>query len=221
MPEARAVIFDMDGVLVDSYHAHLVSWQKACAEHGVELEEHQFARCFGRTSREMIQELWPREMDDTELAAFDERKEGLYRDIVRREFPAADGARELVRALRDAGFRLAVGSSGPPANIDLVLDALDARDEFDAIVSGRDVTRGKPDPQVFLIAAERIGVRPARCAVIEDAAVGLEAASAAGMIAIGYVGTGRTAEELAAGDVVVHSLRELSPERIGTLLVDR
>ena len=128
------------------------------------------------------------------------------------------GAPDLLRSLDEAGFALAVGSSGPPANIELVLSRLGNRSLFRAVVTGMDVTRGKPDPQVFLIAAKRLGIPPRRCAVVEDAPPGVEAANAAGMASVGLASTGRTRESLAQADLVVGSLAELSPRILRDLV---
>ncbi len=219
----RGVIFDMDGVLIDTYRAHYESWRAVAREHGVAFSEQDFARTFGRTSREIIRLQWTDlALTDERVHAIDDRKEALYRDLVAHDFPAMDGARDLIDALRAAGFRLAVGSSAPPENVELAVDRLGGRQLFDAIVHGRDVTRGKPDPQVFLLAAERMGVGPRSCVVIEDAAPGVEAARRAGMASVAFVSTGRTETELLAASplIVVRSLRELTP---GTLsaLIDR
>jgi beta-phosphoglucomutase len=215
-----AVIFDMDGVLVDSYHAHFESWQKFYGELGVEYDEEKFAADFGRTSRDILRRTLGDDLSDEQVVAWDTRKEALYRDILREHFPAMDGAIELIQALDAGGFKLAVGSSGPPENVALAIDQLAASEHFDATVTGADVTRGKPDPQVFLIAAEKLGVAPADCAVVEDAAHGITAAKRAGMIAIGLTGTLQRAE-LVEADAVVDSLRELSAERIRSLLESR
>src|SRR3954454_4435051 len=152
MTGTGGVIFDVGGVLVDSYDAHYQSWRDILAEHGRELTEHDFARTFGRTSREIIAQFWGDGVSAAEIREIDDRKEALYRDIVARQFPAMDGAVELIDALRAAGFALAVGSSAPPENVMQSLDRLGRRDAFGAVVTGRDVTRGKPDPQVFLLA---------------------------------------------------------------------
>ena len=127
------------------------------------------------------------------------------------------GGLELLAGLHAAGFRLALGSSAPPENVELVIERLELGRWLDAVVTGRDVTRGKPDPQVFLLAAERLGVPPARCVVIEDAPVGIAAARAAGMAAVALASTGRTRESLAAADLVIDRLDELSPERLRRL----
>lgn len=218
----RAVIFDMDGVLVDSYQAHWQSWHFMADELGKGLTEAQFVSTFGRTSREIIAEHWgANALSPEEVAEFDRRKEALYREIVARDFPAMDGAGELLRDLHEAGFRLAVGSSGPPENVALAVERLGAGPYFDALITGRDVTRGKPDPQVFLAAAGHLGVAPANCAVIEDAPVGIAAANAAGMASVALLSTGHTAESVTAARIVVHSLRELSPARIAGLIAGR
>jgi beta-phosphoglucomutase len=215
----RAVIFDMDGVLVDSYRAHWQSWHFMADEMGKGLSEEQFVATFGRTSREIIAEHWGADcLSPAEIAEFDRRKEALYRELVARDFPAMDGALELIQSLWQAGFRLAVGSSGPPENVALAVEKLGAQPFFHTLVTGKDVTRGKPDPQVFLTAAARLGVEPAHCAVVEDAPVGIAAANAAGMTSIALLSTGHTRESVTASRVIVDSLRELSPERIAALI---
>jgi beta-phosphoglucomutase len=219
MSDNLAVIFDMDGVLVDSYHAHLKSWQRIASEEGLTLSEADFARTFGRTSREIIAEYWGgRGYRNADVAALDDRKEAAFREILAADFPVMPGATELLRSLRQSGFALAVGSSGPPENVALVLDRLEARPLFGAVVTGTDVTRGKPDPQVFLLAAERLGVAAGRCAVVEDAPPGVEAAHAAGMTSIGFASTGRPRASLSQAHLVIDSLAEVSPEALRELI---
>ena len=215
-----AVIFDMDGVLVDSYRAHYESWRALAEEHGIALSEARFAELFGRTSREIIGELWGPGISEHQSAAMDARKEGFYRAILEKNFPAMEGAVELIDSLVAAGFVLAVGSSGPPENIELSLQKLGRAHCFSARVTGMDVAHGKPDPQVFLLAAERLGVAPSQCAVIEDAPAGIAAARAAGMTAIALTGTAPAAK-LGTAHLVVDSLRELTPERITHLIRTR
>jgi beta-phosphoglucomutase len=207
----RAVLFDLDGVLVDSYAAHMRSWRRLAAEEGLPFVEHEFARSFGRTSRESIAVYWPGRASET--ARLDERKEALFRDEIRERFPAMDGGVELVRALHAAGFSLALASSAPPENVALALERLGLADCFGAVVNGRDVQRGKPDPQVFLLAAERLGAPAANCMVVEDAPVGVAAAHAGGMKAVALLSTGRRHEDFDAvkPELVAAALRELSP----------
>src|SRR5688500_2754831 len=192
-----AVIFDVDGVLVDSYQAHYEGWIRAGKTWGFSITEEQFVKTFGRTSREVIVDTFKMTwLSDEQIKRLDEHKEALYREIVAESFPEMDGAGQLLDALHQAGFALAVGSSGPPPNVDVVIDHLGRRHLFGAMVTGIDVTRGKPDPQVFLLGAQRLGVLPANCVVVEDAPAGIAAAKNAGMKSVGIVSTGRSADEL-------------------------
>jgi beta-phosphoglucomutase len=131
-----------------------------------------------------------------------------------------DGAVELIDSLAADGFVMAVGSSGPPENIALCLEKLDRREKFAGVVTGADVSRGKPDPQVFELAASRLGVPAASCAVVEDAVHGVEAANRAGMLSIGMTGTVER-DQLASAELIVDSLKELSPSRIRDLIRSR
>ena len=221
LSDALAAIFDMDGVLIDSYRAHYRSWAWMARAEGLEYPEEEFQKTFGRTSREIIAATWGTGLSRQQIAAMDAKKEAVFREIIKADFPAMPGAVALLSSLHEAGFRLAVGSSGPPENVDLMLDRMQVRGLFDAVVTGSDVTRGKPDPQVFLIAAERLGVLPARCVVIEDAPVGIAAATAAGMASIGLTSTGRTRELLARADRVAGSLTELSPDALRNVIAQR
>lgn len=215
-----AVIFDVDGVLVDSYQAHFASWRQLYREMGRDYTEAAFAADFGRTSRDILRRTLGDVLSEQQIRDLDQRKESLYRELLRADFPAMAGAVELIDALAAEGFLLAVGSSAPPENVTLSLDSLGRRRHFTAMITGADVTRGKPDPQVFLLAAERLGVRPAQCAVVEDAVHGVEAARRAGMVSIGVTGTA-TRDRLAASDLVVDRLNELSPSVIRELIAGR
>lgn len=212
----QGVIFDMDGVLVDSFQPHLRSWSLLAAEMGRAITDEQFAATFGRTSREILRE-WFGVEDTGEVRRLDDRKEELYRGLIRGQVPAMPGAAEVVRELHTTGFLLGVGSSGPPENVDLVCDELWMGPYLSAIVTGADVQRGKPDPQVFELTAARLGLPAAACVVVEDAPVGLEAARRAGMRCVGLIGT-HPAESLSAADRIISRLDELRPDFIRGLL---
>ena len=214
-----AVIFDIDGVLIDSYEPHFESWRRIAGQHGVDYTEAMFAKGFGRTSREIIAEDWDLpNLSSEEISAIDQAKEAAYREIVADNFPAMPGASELVRVLHEAGFKIAVGSSGPRENVELAIEQLGIRPYLGAAISGQDVTRGKPDPQIFLRAAETLGVPPGNCAVIEDAPAGLEAARAAEMVCVGFPSTGHSPADLLAADLVITQLADLSPNVMRDLI---
>lgn len=212
-----AVIFDVDGVLIDSYQPHFQSWQQLFAELGEPFTEQTFRDTFGRTNVDIFAFLFGDKYSSEEVSRAADRKEELYREIIRDGFPAIDGAVELIDALAEAGFKLAVGSSGPPENVGLTIECLGRADKISARVTSADVTRGKPDPQVFQIAAEKLGVPPSNCIVVEDAPAGVAAAKAADMSCIALTGTA-SREELTAADLVVDSLRELSAESVLALI---
>jgi beta-phosphoglucomutase len=206
------IIFDIDGVLVDSYTAHLQSWQMLAREMGAAISEAQFATTFGRRSCDIIAETFGVH-DPAEVRRLDDRKEVLYREIIRRAMPVMPGAVEAVRRLRTAGFRIAVGSSGPPENVELVCQSLGLDPFLSAKVTGGDVRLGKPDPQVFHLAAERLGIDPSTCVVIEDAPAGVEAAKRAGMRCVALTST-HPADSLSGADSVIARLADLTPELI-------
>lgn len=219
MTDTLGVIFDVDGVLIDSYQSHFESWRQLAKEIGRTYTEAEFARGFGRTTRENILEHWAdRDFATAEIQQLDDRKEWLYRELIREQFPAMPGAAELIRALHRAGYRIAVGSSGPPENVDLVIDKLGVADIIACRITARHVTRGKPDPQVFQLAASGLDLAPDSCCVVEDAPVGIQAAHAAGVVCAGLASTGRTRFELEDAETVVDSLDELTPARIGGLI---
>ena len=203
--QTYGVIFDMDGVLVESYKPHFESWRAAAREYGYDITEEQFAHEFGRTSREIIHDIWGQDVDDNKIHEIDDLKENIYRDLIRKDVPATPGLYELLQELLDNKAKMAVGSSGPIENINLVLDSLKIRKYFSAIVSAKDVKKGKPDPQVFQLASERIAVDSSRCLVIEDAVPGIKAAHNAGMKVIALT-TSHRAEKLSEADSIVKDL---------------
>jgi beta-phosphoglucomutase family hydrolase len=202
----RAVLWDLDGVLVDSAPFHFQAWRELLASLGRELSEADFQRTFGLRNdailRELLGDLPPAEVE--RLAA---RKEALFREAARGHISALPGALPLLRLLRERGLRLALVSSTPRANIELVLSSLGLETAFDVVVGEEDVSRGKPDPEGFLLGAERLGVPPEECVVIEDAPVGVEAAKRGGMRCVG-VSRGRPRDALAKADLVVESLED-------------
>ncbi len=206
------VIFDMDGVLVDSADAHWESWRRLAQENRRTATREQFASTFGRQNRDIIPILFG-EVSAAKMQALSERKEAIYRHLIRDHPPVVSGAVELIRSLFAAGAMLAVGSSGPRANIDLVLAAMDVIDAISVVVSADDVTRGKPDPQVFQLAADRLGLPPGRCIVVEDAPAGVLAAQAAGAHAVAVL-IHHPREAFPQADCLVDRLSDLSVPRL-------
>ena len=214
----RAVLFDMDGVLVDSYEPHWRSWAESCAGRGLLITREHYAELFGQSFRAFADALSDRPLNEAELREWYAEKEGRYRQIVEADFPEMPGASELIRSLHAAGYAMGVASSGPRENVDSLLRLLPAAGLLSAAISADDVRRPKPDPEPFLACAARLGVAPAACVVIEDSIHGLTGARAAGMKSVGVTGTSPADELASYADLVVNSLRELSPAGLGGLL---
>jgi beta-phosphoglucomutase len=221
-PERWAAIWDVDGTLVDTAELHFEAWQAVSRELGRDFSRADFAATFGRRNPEILRTLFGEGMADDELTALGERKENLYRAAALHGVALLPGVRSLVKALRHAGFAQAIGSSAPHANLELILRLTGLAPFFSAVIGSEDTQRGKPDPQVFLLAAERLGVAPPRCVVFEDAVAGVQAARAGGMkcVAVRCVGHHPEATLRQAGaDLVVETLAEVSAGTIEDLFV--
>jgi beta-phosphoglucomutase family hydrolase len=208
----KGVIFDWDGVVIDSSAQHERSWELLAEEIQKPLPPGHFKAGFGKKNQEIIPDLYGWSDAPAEIQRLGDRKEELYRMLVREQgVVVLPGARELLVALRDASIRRSVGSSTPRSNLDAIFAATGLGELFDAVVSANDVGNGKPAPDVFLLAAERLGLEPADCLVIEDAHVGIEAAHRAGMKVLA-VATTNPLTELVLADAAVSSLAGVTPE---------
>ena len=215
--ESRAVLWDMDGTLLDSADYHWLSWQEALAGRDLDLTRERFLTTFGRRNDAVLRDLFGEDFPDEEIVRIADVKEARYRELVRAGgVEPLPGVREWLARPKADGWRHAVASSAPALNIATILEALDLVEAFDAVAGQEDVERGKPDPQIFLVAAARLGVPPARCVVVEDAPAGVEAAHRAGMRAIGV---GPRHAELGA-DLAVPALDHLPKDAFDRLLTN-
>lgn len=185
MTPPRAALWDMDGTLVDSADDHWKAWIEVLAEEGYALTRENFAALFGRRNDDIIHTYLP-DCSPEKVNAISLEKERRYREVVRRNgAKLLPGAGAWVARLAAAGWRQAIATAAPRANAETVVEVLGLGPRFGAIVGAEDVTIGKPDPMVFLMAAQRLGAEPARSIVLEDAPAGIEAARRAGMKSIG------------------------------------
>lgn len=216
-----AVLWDMDGVLVDSAPYHYRAWKDTFAEEGVSFDEVAFRRTFGQRNDAIIADVLGSDLPPERVAAIGAAKERRYRALIAQEgLPPLPGALEWLHRLHRQGIPQAVVSSAPRENIEAVLEALGVLGLFQTLVSGEEVGRGKPDPASFLLAAQRLGMPPERCIVVEDAPAGVEAAHRAGMVCLA-VATTHPRERLVAADMVVGSLAELPEDTFMRLKVGR
>jgi beta-phosphoglucomutase len=211
------VIFDLDGVLVDSGWAHKKSWYDLAEKEGFPMTDEFFFNTFGMQNYQIIPMLIERDASPDEVDRLSDWKEQRYRDIIAEELVPVEGAKTLLGDLRNAGFLLAVGSSAPKANLELVLDCTDLQDYFDAYVTSQDVTKGKPAPDTFLKAAEKLSLTAGNCIVVEDAVQGVQAAKAAGMPVVA-VTTTRSRADLVGADIIVDNLAQLKVRQFIDLL---
>lgn len=213
------VIWDVDGVIIDSAAQHLEAWRAMAAENGFPFDDALFWETFGMRNADIMPRMFGISGPERRIAELASRKEELYRERLRREATALPGARELLAALHEAGYRQALGSSAPSANIETIVSLLGIAPYLEAIVSGENVPRGKPAPDIFVTAAERLGIAPARCLVIEDAPAGVAAAHAGGMrcLAVRRVGQ-EDAPGLERADYLATSLADVDVALIDGLL---
>jgi HAD superfamily hydrolase (TIGR01509 family) len=215
MNVARAVLWDMDGTLIDSEEYHWISWRNTMANEGITITREEFLASFGQRNDSIIPRWLGAASTPERVERIGNAKEELYRHLVRKDgISPLPGVASWLNRLHNEGWLQAIASAAPRANVEVVLEVLLASHFFEGIVSAEDVHRGKPDPEVYLTAASRVGAMPDRCIVVEDAVAGVEGARRAGMRSIGVSHNGR---HLPA-DLVVKSLDLLEPDAFDTLL---
>jgi HAD superfamily hydrolase (TIGR01509 family) len=212
----QGVLWDMDGVLVDTGQAHYQSWVDVLPEYDIPFSREFFRDTFGMNNAGILSILLGDRLTPELLAEIADRKEHRFREAVRGSVEPMPGVIPWLERLQEAGFRQGIASSAPVANIDTLVDELGVRTSFDVIVSGVDLP-GKPEPVLFLKVADMLHVLPERCVVVEDAVAGVEAAKRAGMGCIA-VTTTSPASALGAADIVVDRLDDLPQDTFQRLL---
>lgn len=207
----KAVIFDMDGVLVDSQPYHFKADIDTMAEYGV-IKDQKFYESFAGTltadRMRTLKEMFGLDVPVEEMTI---KRENMILDIMGKEdIKPVSGIPEFLRSIEEKGLTTAVASSSDYKLINLILDRLKIAQYFDSVTSGSDVKRGKPSPDVFLLAAERIGIEPSECLVVEDSENGVKAAKAAGMKALGYINPTSGKQDLSLADFITDDFKKIS-----------
>ena len=204
----RAVLWDMDGVIADTALPHYRSWQFAFHKQGIRFSDDEFQRVFGQRNDLIVRKVMGKDFSQELIDVISEDKEVFFRDEVVKELHLFPGVLELLKLLKENGIASAVGSSAPLENVEVILKGLKIESYFQAVVYGLEVKEGKPNPEVFLTAARKVGAEPINCIVIEDAVAGVTAAKKAGMACIAVTNT-HPAEALKTADWVVDSLEKV------------
>jgi len=205
----QAVIFDNDGVIVDSEPLHHLAEKQTMARYGVEITEDEFLKYVGIGTEQMFGD-WIKKFqltaDPTEMI---ERHQRTIMQLFAEQVQPTPNVIPFIQQLTDKKYKLAVASSSQRALVEIGLRKYDLLKYFQAVVCADDVTNPKPDPELFLLAAEQLQVRPAECLVIEDSSAGIKAAKAAGMYCVGYLNAHSGQQDLSAADVVVSDFGEI------------
>ncbi len=199
------VIFDMDGVLIDSGSLHFESWVKLAKELDLKFTKKFFEQIFGQQSTTIIRKLVGSKVDQNLVEKWAHLKENYYREMAKNKLEPLPGVIRILAELKRLDFKLAVGSSGPPENVALTLNSLNITKYFDTIITAAEVENGKPEPDVFLIAAKNLKIKPRNCLVIEDAPVGIEAAKRAGMLSVALTTT-HSKKKLSGARIIIRDL---------------
>ena len=211
----QAVIWDLDGVILDSADEHRRAWLRLAREEGIPMTDADFWATFGKRNDDIFATLWGN-LTPEQVKILSDRKEMYFRELIRKSAAPLPGAIELMRELRDAHFAQALASSTPIENINLIADVLGLNQYLSILVSGETVAKGKPAPDIFLKAAAELQMHPTVCLVIEDAVAGVEAAHAAGMRCIAVAGN-RDLQGLRKAELMVKDLTEVDLKRIQQL----
>jgi beta-phosphoglucomutase len=211
-----AVIFDMDGVIVDNMDHHAKAWETFLKRHSHNLSIEDVTPHFGKTNKDIMGFIFGRQAASEDVARWSEEKEGLYREIYAQDMAPLPGLLDFLKALRKRGVRTVVATSAPKKNLDFVLDGLKIRSWFDAVVDASEVKKGKPDPEIYLAAARKVGCPAEACVVFEDSLAGIQAGLNAGMKVIG-VATTLPEEKLKGTELVIRDFREVTAVRLKRL----
>jgi beta-phosphoglucomutase family hydrolase len=215
--KVKAVIWDMDGIIADTSQYHHKGWQIVFRKRGINYTEADFRRNTGKRSDTIIREVLGEKIPQNEITEIIQEKDETFRQLMGGNIKLFPGVLKLITSLKEHDFKIAIASSAPMENIRLITQSLKIDNYFDAIISGWEVTKGKPHPQTFLLAAEKLGVETEDCIVIEDAISGVTASKRAGMCCIAVTNT-TSREELREADLIIDTLEEITVDDLTRLL---
>jgi beta-phosphoglucomutase len=213
----KAVIFDMDGVLVDNTAWHIKAWTTFCQRHSVNMSPEQILSNLGNTNKDYLNFLFARNLHPDESERYGREKEEIYRSIYKEYIKPFKGLMDFFNILEREKFAIGLATSAPSINVDFTLDNLGIKDRFQAIVDGSRINKGKPDPEIYLMAAGMLNIPPDNCIVFEDSIHGIQAAVSAGMSSIGVLSS-QTKEKLSKANYLINDFTEVDAKLLNQVL---
>ncbi len=205
----EAVLWDLDGVIADTADYHYRAWEDVLGKRGVNFRKEDFMRLFGQRHDTIIRFALGENISSEDFEAITREKQANYRRRVADNIRPLPGAIELIKSLQEHGVKSAIASSAPLENIEIIIRGLGIEDCFQTIAWGTEVAEGKPSPQIFLLAAKKLGVQAGNCAVIEDAIAGVAAAKRAGMKCVAVTNS-HPRKSLKKADLIVDTLEAVT-----------
>ncbi len=207
--QIAAIIFDLDGTMVDNNNYHLASWRQYLKEKQIEISEEAYKKHInGRTNKDAIEYIYQRKMSNQEAMEYALQKEMIYRKLYAPYIKPVKGLIELINHIHQKKIKMAIATSGIQVNIDFLFDHIPIKQYFSAVINSAHIKKGKPDPEIFLTAANTLQVNPNACLVFEDAAVGVKAAKDAGMYVVALTTT-QTEVELSEAHLIINNFTTL------------
>ena len=205
----RAVIFDMDGTMVDNAGYHTKAWQLFLNKHGIKLTQEEFdKRLAGKRNEPILEDLFDRKLSKKEIEKYAFEKERIYRELYSDFVKEVDGLGQLLKSIKDLGKKVAVATNSPKENLDFIFNNLDLHSFFDAAVWDKHVKKGKPNPEIYIHISEKLGIDPEDCLVFEDTPTGIKAGKSARMKVIALL-TGHPKEALKEADYFIEDFTQV------------
>jgi len=206
----QGVVFDMNGVIIDDERIHQQSWRYFCRKYGFKLTEDEFKnKVFGRTEADTLAYLFKSKLSDNQVSQYSNERISTIIQVVKDTVKIATGLKQFLQELHDQSIPLAIATSSRKPYTDFIIDFLEIRPFFKSIITAEDIKKGKPDPEIYLLAAHRLSVSPKNCLAFEDSLSGIKSAKRAGMKVIGIATTHRP-EELTSANMVINSFQEVT-----------
>ena len=218
MNELKAILFDLDGTMLDNNGYHLLSWQEYLGRLGIRLSSEDYkANVSGRTNRDAVEHIFDKKMSEEKAEHYYLEKEKIYREMYAPFIRPVAGLLELLQELQRNKVTMAIATSGIQLNIDFMFEHVPVKNYFDKVVNSTHISKGKPDPEIFIVTADSLNLKPVNCIVFEDSISGVEAGKAAGMKVVALTTTHQK-NELLMADLVIDDYTQINIDQLKSLI---